>query len=232
MPLLIDYSSRGPHLFPVIFRMAAEGGCESLSVRRVSAGFELSPGALRHQFPSQGELLRLTMKKLALARQRRLDSVPLPADPVGKLRAWCVGAIPQDEGALIEAKAWLAFEERSRHDPDMAVIAAHTRGLVLEDCQHWLRCAGVAADDLAAEARRLRAVIDGLTSQVCDAVEPLEPNAAINVLERDLSRYGASVDQGSVDQGRGDRGDAFAPAGEPEAVGGGRTERDPGAERR
>ncbi len=189
MPHLIDYSSRGSHLFPIIYRMAAEGGYECLTVRQIAAGFDLSPGSLRHNFPNHGDLMQLTMKKLVKARQARLDSLALSADHHDRLRIRCVGAIPQDYGGLIEAKAWLAFEERARHDPGLATIARFARDCLLEDARHWLRCVGVADADLVVEAHRLRAVIDGLTSQVCDKEEPLEAATAIAVLEGDLRRY-------------------------------------------
>lgn len=190
--MLVDYSSRGPDLFAVIYRLAAEGGCEALTVRKIAAGFGLSAGSLRHQFPDQHDLLRLTMLKLARDRARRRAMVSLPSDALGRLQARCVHALPHetpDNGSFIEARAWLAFEERARHDDLLGAVSRQVRGEVLTVTEGWLRSAGVAADELLVETRRLQGLIEGLTGQQCASVDPLDVATARHALALDLERY-------------------------------------------
>lgn len=257
MPRLVDPRQRGPLLWPLVFRMAAEGGCEALTVRAIATEFGISPGALRHNFPRQGDLIELAMKKLARERLWRLERIHLPMNGQGRLRLLSEGSLPLDEERRTEATAWLAFEERARHHQGMARIAAHVRAETRKRRRVWMHWAGVVEDAVALEAERLDVVLAGLTSRLCDLEEPLPPAEAAALLRAHLHQYDDLPDTlagrppepprmtvivspprrddgpgsvGDVDQRGGDGGDALASSGQAQPVGGGGAETDRGAD--
>lgn len=88
------------------------------SVRNIAKEAGLSPGALRHDFSSQEELLRYAMnlvKERATKRIIEISALDLP--PLEKVLRILQEVVPTREETRAEAEVWMAFTAYFRHKP-------------------------------------------------------------------------------------------------------------------
>lgn len=147
--------------------MARRHGVHAISVRAVAAEAATSPGALRHYFATQDELLAFALSSVAeRVAERVLAQLAQLHGPEGA--CWLLEQLlPLDEDRRLEGEVWLAFHGRSpgapalqaiREETDVRILGAVRRAVELLD-----EAGAVGSGrDLDAEARRLHALIDGL----------------------------------------------------------------------
>ncbi len=139
---------------------------EGASVRNIAKEAGLSPGALRHDFSSQEELLRYAMnlvKERVTERIIAISGMDLPS--LEKVLRILQEVVPTREETRAEAEVWMAFTAHFRHKPGK-FDARHDglydlmQRLITTLDQHRLLQPGL---DPEMETVRLHALIDGLT---------------------------------------------------------------------
>jgi AcrR family transcriptional regulator len=167
------------------------GGVESASVRAVAAEAGRSPGALRHYFPSQTELLAFALELVAERINRRVEALELSGDPRHDAELTLQQLLPLDDERRAENEVWLAFTGRALADPTLRELHHHAHDELRAGCRRALELLvgggrARARLDLALEAERLHALIDGLA--VHGAMRPERANRSriIGILGRHL----------------------------------------------
>ncbi|CAM4364843.1 TetR/AcrR family transcriptional regulator [Paenibacillus phoenicis] len=164
-------------------------GMEGATVRNIAKEAGLSPGALRHDFNSQEELLCYAMnlvKERATERIIEISALDLP--PLEKVLRILQEVVPTREETRAEAEVWMAFTAYFRHKPGK-FDARHDglydlmQRLITTMDQHGLLQAGL---DREMETVRLHALIDGITLHAL--LDPLrvDPDKINRVLKAHL----------------------------------------------
>lgn len=103
-------------------RLIARGGIGAASVRHVAAEAGMSPGALRHFFPTQEQLLEHVMTEVTAAaahrivpRIRDLDRARTTEDGIDAACALLEELLPLDERRRIEWFLWSAVAHTASH---------------------------------------------------------------------------------------------------------------------
>ena len=167
MPRFVDHAARRQELAQALWRVVRRCGVHAVSVRAVAAEAATSPGALRHYFASQDELLAFALGSVADRVTGRI--IPRLAGLHGSDGArWLLEQLlPLDEDRRLETDVWLAFHGRSPGNPQLRAIREETDVRILGAVRRavgLLDQAGAvgAGRDLDSEADRLHALVDGL----------------------------------------------------------------------
>jgi AcrR family transcriptional regulator len=168
MPQLIDHASRRAAYAEATWRVIEDGGLARVTVRSVAGEAGVSAGSLRHLFPTQSSLLAFAMELVAQRVEARVRAIQPVADPVQSAVNLLAEILPLDEVRRTESRAWLAFSAAAVGDAELAGIRRQQFDALAGLCRTIvgdLREAGrlPASADLRFEARRLHALVDGLT---------------------------------------------------------------------
>ncbi|MEA3568608.1 TetR/AcrR family transcriptional regulator [Paenibacillus phoenicis] len=189
MPKLVDHEQRKQIIAEATWRVILKQGMEGATVRNIAKEAGLSPGALRHDFNSQEELLCYAMnlvKERATERIIEISALDLP--PLEKVLRILQEVVPTREETRAEAEVWMAFTAYFRHKPGK-FDARHDglydlmQRLITTMDQHGLLQAGL---DREMETVRLHALIDGITLHAL--LDPLrvDPDKINRVLKAHL----------------------------------------------
>jgi len=174
VPKIVDHDARRETIAAALWRVIVRVGMEGASVRAVAAEAGWSPGAMRHYFATKEELIHFGIE-LQLARiPARLER--LAAEVAGRERAEALlrELLPLDADRMAEALVWLAALARARLDAHLREVCELAwdgeqllaRGAVCDLLgRAWPEAGEALADPvLEAEALRLHAFVDGLTT--------------------------------------------------------------------
>lgn len=195
MPKIVDHSARKLEIAEATWRVVKQKGIKGVSVRNIAQESGLSPGALRHYFPEQNNLLVFVMqvvKDRVTARVRQVQQMNLP--PVQKVLGILLEMVPTDEERRAEMEVWLEFtiqmkkEKPSAFDSKQDGIYEGVAGLLL-----YLEREGALREglDRELEAERLYAVLDGLALHMLLDEARLDSARARQVLELHLASIAA-----------------------------------------
>lgn len=186
-----DSDTRKRELGEALWRVVLRDGIEAASVRKVAAEAGVSAGSLRHVFPSQSELLAFAMRLIVDEVTRRVRAVDDSGDvrDVVEQRLRTLLVLDVDTRAIFDV--WLAFAARARVDAGLRPLRDETHGQVRELCRQsveLLRLHDRARPDLdvAFEAERLHAFIDGIALHATVEPELTTPARQIEMLSRQL----------------------------------------------
>ena len=168
MPKIVDHEQRRLELAGAVWRVIARDGVAGVSIRTVAAEAGWSSGALRHYFVTRAELLAFACEQVIAQVSDRLAALR----PAGDLRE-AVGealleTMPVDAERRTEASIAFAFLALGLGDPELArVQRLHFSGMY-QLCRHLVEQLVPAPRGVTHEvlARRLHAVVDGLTVHV------------------------------------------------------------------
>ncbi len=191
MPKIVDHSERKLKIAEATWRVVKQRGIKGVSVRNIAQETGLSPGALRHYFPDQDQLLVFVMqvvKDRVTARIQQVYQLELP--PVKKVLGILLEMIPTDEERRTEMEVWFEFTfHMKKANPD-AFDAQHDGiyegvGRLLA----YLKREGKLREELnlELEAERLYAVLDGLALHMLLDSARLDSQRARDVLEQHLA---------------------------------------------
>lgn len=159
MPKLVDHELRRRQISEALWRVVSRDGVDAVSVRNVAAEAGCSPGALRHYFPDQADLIASALALVSERFAARIGTLDVTGSPVEIIQAYCEQMIPLDEARRIEAEVWFGFVIRARLDPALDALTRRVhldlRGFLLSLLPY------LGADP--SEVERLQALIDGLT---------------------------------------------------------------------
>ncbi|GAA0935387.1 TetR/AcrR family transcriptional regulator [Actinocorallia libanotica] len=159
MPRIVDHEARRRELTEALWRVIHRDGIEAVSVRTVAAEAGCSPGALRHYFPEQKDLIVSAMDRMSERAGARITALEPTGSPVDRLLAYCEQLVPVDDERRFEAGAWLGFITRARRDPELRELSDRVQRSLRGFLSQALDGLGFDADEVV----RLHALVDGLT---------------------------------------------------------------------
>ncbi|MGI5489765.1 TetR/AcrR family transcriptional regulator [Microtetraspora malaysiensis] len=199
MPKIVDPEERRQAVAEAVFRVMERDGLEQASLRNVAAEADLAIGSVRHYFASHAELIVFAMRMMRervtarlTAHVDRLQATSTRDDQREAVVRMLSEVLPLDEERRREAVVWLAFVTAARLRPELRADADELyRGLlslttrVLEGARHAGRLPRDA--DVEVEARRLCALLDGLSLQAVLHPTSLDADSMLAVLRRHLT---------------------------------------------
>lgn len=195
MPKILDPSQRRADFVSAIWSVIASEGLSAATLRRVAAEADCTTGALTHYFSDRSALLLEALRTAHFdAGARMLGVAGQITDPMARLKAVLLEALPLDNDRLTEWLVWLAFWGDSPNEPAFNTENASRykdwRDLVEVLVQPF--CADEA--ETQAEAALIIAMIDGLGLRL--ALSAREPAAleqgrkdCLSSLKRYLNRF-------------------------------------------
>ncbi|MFE0046027.1 TetR/AcrR family transcriptional regulator [Streptomyces albireticuli] len=198
MPKIVDPRARRRAVAEAVLRVVARSGLEAASLRNVAEEADLAVGSVRHYFGDHDELVIFAMKHLVDRVDQRvrahIDLLRTPgADGDRRARAeeLLEEFLPLDDTRHEEAVLWIALATASRVRPGLRPCALELHGNTLLLMEHVLRggqeSGGLPAGlDLATEARRLTALVEGLTFQAVLQPEAYPPDELRRLLRHHL----------------------------------------------
>lgn len=192
MPRLVDHDVRRRQLAEAVWRVVTRDGIDAASVRGVAREAGASMGSLRHYFASQTALLAFAMRLVTDRVERRVSA--LLADGPPSATALVHEALPLDSARQVENEVWIAFTARSLVDRTLRDLRAEAHAGLRALCRRAVeaRCPGRAGDgiDLAAEAERLHALVDGLALHAALDPDRATPARLVALVDRHLDELG------------------------------------------
>ena len=193
MPKLIDQDSRRHEIAHAVWRIVLRDGVSAVSIRDVAAEAGLAVGSVRHVFGSKAELLEYSM---ALVHEQTRDRVAAHfaiKDPRKFAEAVLAELLPLDDQRRTELAVNMAVVAESPSHPGLRRVALDAQQAVSEACVALLT--RLRHDDLirpgadmAYEAERLHALVDGLALHALTAErKDLRPKAILAVLRAHLA---------------------------------------------
>ncbi len=198
MPRLADHAERRAALADAVFAVVAREGLRGASVRTIAAEVGWSPGAVRHYFSAQHDLLAFAMEEMDHRIADRVRDVITRGGPGGdRALELLEQLLPLDAVRRQEVAVYVEFVVAGRTDTRLGPVA--TRAWQAE---RWLvRAAlaqalgldspqevGAALPDAAeAAVPGLHAVVDGLTLSGVGVPQEMDAAALRAVLREALA---------------------------------------------
>jgi AcrR family transcriptional regulator len=169
VPKIVDHDQRRRELAAAVWQVIARDGVDGISIRSVAAVSGWSSGALRHYFSTRAELLAFACEQVIEQVTERIQALRHPGGPVSAVRAILLETMPVDETRHTEGSIAFAFLALGLGDPELArVQRRHFTGMyelclrLVEDLAERNALAQTG-QDVETLARRMHAVVDGLT---------------------------------------------------------------------
>ena len=169
MPLLIDTDSRTDTLVRAINDVLIDKGPSGLSLRRIAEYSGVSTSSMLHHLGSREHLLRVAAGRTA---ERRLAHLRVESSLDGAL-----AFVPRNGDEVLDARAWLAWQElwRSESGLERTLAVARQGELAL--------LAGVFDYQLVrSQLQAIAALVDGLLVAICSPREPMRLDEARQIL--------------------------------------------------
>ncbi|MHA2858504.1 TetR/AcrR family transcriptional regulator [Paenibacillus lautus] len=169
MPKVVDHEQKRKLIAESAWNIIKEKGVEHASIRAVAGAAGLSPGALRHYFSTQDELLLFIVDYYltrGVARaEERLEISPIPMNAAREI---LLQLLPLDAEKRTASGVWWIFAIRS-----LTSLALQAKKDELTDGLHYLTKAVLeildeakllpSSVDIQLETLRLAAIVEGLT---------------------------------------------------------------------
>ncbi|MGU3410210.1 TetR/AcrR family transcriptional regulator [Microbacterium sp. M1A1_1b] len=183
----MDVDERRRTVSEAACRVLARDGLGALSVRNVAAEAGLAPSTVRYTFPTQASVREHALNLVFDGTAARIQALPDHLTGRALAHAVLVELLPLDDERRIELDVYLALGTAALTDPELRPF--HDR--VVAEMQDWcgqvLGAVGVSPDDMAYEACRLHALIDGLAMQVVRLPPDADTSWAIDLLDRHVA---------------------------------------------
>ncbi|RTE11415.1 TetR/AcrR family transcriptional regulator [Paenibacillus whitsoniae] len=192
MPKIVDHEQKRKLIAESAWRIIEEKGIEHASIRAVAAAAGLSPGALRHYFSTQDELLLFIVDYyLTRGVDRAAEGLVISHIPIKAAKEILLQLLPMNEEKRTAAGVWWIFAIRS-----LTSLALQAKKDELIDGLHYLTKATLdilaqaqllpPAVDIQLETLRLAALIEGLTILALLRPELYAPETVEQIVIRHL----------------------------------------------
>jgi AcrR family transcriptional regulator len=178
----VNHVERRRELAEAVWRVIARDGVAQISIRTVAAESGWSSGALRHYFATRGELLAFACEHVTARATERILGLNPSGTPREQVRAVLLEVMPLDAERRIEASISFSFLALGLGDTALADVQRRQFAALYELCRHL---AGQLTDGGEAAARRLHALVDGLSMQILAG--HVSPESAVTELDAYLS---------------------------------------------
>jgi AcrR family transcriptional regulator len=204
MPRLVDHEQRRAELAEAVWTVIRRDGLERASVRNVAQEAGLSMGSLRHYFATQSELLCFAMQLVGDRARARVAALEPAADARRAAEQLLHELVPLDDERRAEAEVWLAFTGRALVDPQQRAVFQGIHDQLNGACTTAITLlvdAGLTTEglDVALEANRLHALLDGLALHAVMRPTKVPPSRVIAVIARHLDALHAGDSAGSAE---------------------------------
>ena len=191
VPKLVDHEQRRRELGGAVWQVIRARGVDGASIRTVAQEAGWSPGALRHYFSTQAELLTFAMQMVVERAEARVGALEPPADPRGAVEQRLYELLPLDDERRAENEVWLAFAGRALVDPRLRAVHEAVDEALRAACARALQELGAGGRllpglDLELEAERLHGLLDGLAFHTAMRPDRMSPERIRSVLARHL----------------------------------------------
>ena len=192
MPKVVDHEQKRKLIAESAWNIIEEKGIEHASIRAVAAAAGLSPGALRHYFSTQDELLLFIVDYyLTRGAARAAEGLVISPIPIKAAREILLQLLPMDADKRTAAGVWWTFASRS-----LTSLALQAKKEELTDGLHYLTQAALeilaqaqllpSEADIQLETLRLAALIEGLTILAMLRPELYTPETVEQIVIRHL----------------------------------------------
>lgn len=201
MPKIVDHEQKRKLIAESAWNIIEEKGIEHASIRAVAAAAGLSPGALRHYFSTQDELLLFIVDYyLTRGAARAAEGLVISHVPIKAAREILLQLLPMDAEKRTAVGVWWNFAIRS-----LTSLALQAKKDELTDGLHFLTKAALeilaqaqllpSVVDIQLETLRLAALIEGLTILAMLRPELYTPETVEQIVTRHLRELcsGATV---------------------------------------
>jgi AcrR family transcriptional regulator len=189
VPKIVDHEQRRQELGHAVWRVIRRDGVDQASVRTVAKEAGWSPGALRHYFGSQSELLAFAMRLVVERVEDRVGALDTAADPREAVEQVLRELLPLDDERRAENEVWLAFTARALIDPGLRTQHDEVHDALHQASERALETLAADADPATAlEVERLHALIDGLAVHTALRPDLMPPERIVAVLRLHLDR--------------------------------------------
>jgi AcrR family transcriptional regulator len=192
MPKIVDHEERRRELALAVWRVIRDQGVERASVRTVAKEAGWSPGALRHYFTTQSELLAFAMRLVVERIEGRIAALERATDPRKAVEQVLHELLPLDDERRAENEVWLAFTARALVDPELRDLYSEVHDALHEACASSLATltaarANPAAPATALQVERLHALVDGLAVHTALRPDLMTPEHIVAVMRLHLN---------------------------------------------
>ena len=188
----MDHEQKRKLIAESAWNIIEEKGIEHASIRAVAAAAGLSPGALRHYFSTQDELLLFIVDYyLTRGAARAAEGLVISPIPIKAAREILLQLLPMDADKRTAAGVWWTFASRS-----LTSLALRAKKEELTDGLHYLTQAALeilaqaqllpSEADIQLETLRLAALIEGLTILAMLRPELYTPETVEQIVTRHL----------------------------------------------
>ena len=186
MPKVVDHEARRRELAEAVWRVVQRNGIAGATVRAVAAEAATTPGALRHYFASQEELIAFALAAVvdrATARAQRLTESDPRARAIGVLEQ----LLPLDDERRLEMAVYVEATARAHASPQLAAIRDEAQAAVRAAVELAIGLLHPDAD-AGREADVLFPLIDGLALHATQSPGRYPPAHLRRVLRAYLAR--------------------------------------------
>lgn len=177
-------------LADVTARIVAEVGLAGLNMRDVAAAAGVTTGSVTHHFPARRDLLVFTFER-SLEKVRRQNEADLSTS-ADWLRTRLTVGLPLDEDRMVHWRLLCALVLGVGSDRELAELQREAYRSYLREIETCLR--DEMRDerlresiDVATEARRLMAVMDGVAIQTLFDTSQWPPKRQLEILDAQLT---------------------------------------------
>ena len=151
-----------------LWRVVARDGAHEVSVRHVAAEAGMPKSSIGHYVGTMPQLLGLAVDQLVEANTDHLMTLDLLELDTDKVTEVLVTMVPANEARRHRSGVWLLLVAQAGADPDFAEVLHRLNAAVAEGLNEILAAMlkqGLLhpSRDIDAEARRLHALIDGIS---------------------------------------------------------------------
>jgi AcrR family transcriptional regulator len=191
MPKVVDHEQRRRELADAVWRVIRREGIDRASVRTVAAEAGWSPGALRHYFATQSELLAFAMRLVVQRIEGRIAALDRAADAREAVEQVLHELLPLDDERRAENEVWLAFTARALTDPELRAQHDEIHDALHQACASALETLAAAGrarvgPHTAVQVERLHALTDGLAMHTALRPDLMPPERIVAVLRLHL----------------------------------------------
>ncbi|CAG7648355.1 HTH-type transcriptional regulator BetI [Paenibacillus solanacearum] len=168
MPKIVDHEQKRKLIAESAWRIIEEKGIEHASIRAIAASAGVSPGALRHYFSTQDELLLFIVDYFLTRAAHKAEGLDISCIPIKAAKEILLELLPMDSEKRTATGVWWVFAIRSLSSSTLRVKKDElTDGLhhLTKTVLGLLRSAELLPPsiDIELETLRLAAVVEGLT---------------------------------------------------------------------
>lgn len=205
MPRTIDHDARRAELAEAVWRIILDRGIGAVSVRTVAAEAGVVVGSLRHLFPTRAGLISFSAELMIARAAERIRAVVQTGDAPTDALALLRQLLPLTPDSRAELEVNLALIAETPALPELADIRDEAARQIRLLCESVVIALSGApydapsdAPEIAGDARRLHALVDGLALQLLHgpAVHGVAPaadqEAALEVLRAEIARLAAA----------------------------------------